>query len=188
MNNNFINKFDKQVSTFGPKEIMAAIFFVVLCVIIYFTFFHVDRTPYGYTEISEELASYLAGSDSSYSEDYNSGKMLVLYVARRDKEYKYPKQFQDALDVAIDDSEMGELYNFRELQILRNNILFEGEKAKESSKEKKNSEKLAEVSAWLIQRKKLYISTSSLKNVMHSIFRKILKNLNSGAQSLIKII
>ena len=141
MNNNFINKFDKQVSTFGPKEIMAAIFFVVLCVIIYFTFFHVDRTPYGYTEISEELASYLAGSDSSYSEDYNSGKMLVLYVARRDKEYKYPKQFQDALDVAIDDSEMGELYNFRELQILRNNILFEGEKGERIIKGEKELRK-----------------------------------------------
>ncbi len=141
MNNNFINKFDKQVSTFGPKEIMAAIFFVVLCVIIYFTFFHVDRTPYGYTEISEELASYLAGSDSSYSEDYNSGKMLVLYLARRDKEYKYPKQFQDALDVAIDDSEMGELYNFRELQILRNNILFEGEKGERIIKGEKELRK-----------------------------------------------
>ena len=141
MNNNFINKSDKQVSTFGPKEIMAAIFFVVLCVIIYFTFFHVDRTPYGYTEISEELASYLAGSDSSYSEDYNSGKMLVLYVARRDKEYKYPKQFQDALDVAIDDSEMGELYNFRELQILRNNILFEGEKGERIIKGEKELRK-----------------------------------------------
>lgn len=129
MNNNFINKFDKQVSTFGPKEIMYAVICVVLAIVIYCTFFHVDRTPYGYEEISDDLATYMASADSSYNDYYNSGKMLVLYIDRKDKDnYKYPKTFQDALNVAMEDPELAELYNFENILIFRNNILFDGEK------------------------------------------------------------
>lgn len=128
MGNNYINKFEKNVNTFGAKEIMYAVGFVVLVIVLYFTFFHVDKTPYGYEELSEELSSYLANKDSYYDEEYNEGKMLVLYTSKRDPLYKYPKNFQDSLDVAIENEEFKELYNFKPLTVLRNNILFEGEK------------------------------------------------------------
>ena len=63
--------------------------------------------------------------------------MLVLYTLKRDKKYKYPKQFQDALDVVMEMPELGKLYNFHELQVFRNNILFEGEKGEKILKGEK---------------------------------------------------
>lgn len=142
MKNNYVNRFDKQVSTFGIKEKMAVVFGAVLIVIFYFMFFHVDKTPYGYDEISEELNTYLSGSDGSYSQEYNSSKMLVLYIDRKDeKYYKYPKQFQDALDAAKENPELAELYNFKNIWVFRNNILFDGEKGERILKGEKELRK-----------------------------------------------
>ncbi len=137
MKNNYVNKFDKQVSTFGIREQLAVVFGIILAVVIYFMFFYVDKTPYGYAEIPEDLVTYLSGAGNYYAEDYNSGKMLVLYTLKRDKKYKYPKQFQDALDVVMETPELGELYNFHGLQPYRNNILFEGEKGEKILKGEK---------------------------------------------------
>lgn len=141
MANKFLDKFDKQVNTFGPKEIMYAVGFVVLAVILYFTFFHVDKTPYGYEDISENLATYLADKDSYYDEEYKDGKMLVLYTVKRDPLYKYPKNFQDALDAAMENETLNELYNFKSLTVLRNNILFDGEKGEKIIKGEKELRK-----------------------------------------------
>lgn len=141
-NNNYVNKFEKKVSTLGMKEILSVVGLFVLCIIFYFTFFHVDKTPYGYEEISEDLAAYMASQDSYYHDDYTSGKMLVLYTAQSDPLYKYPKNFQDSLDVAIKNEELNELYNFSELTIVRNNLLFEGEKGERIIKMEKELRKV----------------------------------------------
>ena len=124
MKNNYVNKFDKQVSTFGIREQLAVVFGIILAVVIYFMFFYVDKTPYGYAEIPDEVITYLSGSGNYYASDYNSGKMMVLYMLQRDRKYNYPKRFQDALDAVQKVSDLEEIYNFHELQPYRNNILF----------------------------------------------------------------
>ena len=100
-------------------------------------FFYVDKTPYGYAEIPEEVITYLSGSGNYYASDYNSGKMMVLYMLQRDRKYNYPKRFQDALDAVQKVSDLEEIYNFHELQPYRNNILFEGEKGEKILKGEK---------------------------------------------------
>ncbi len=137
MKNNYVNKFDKQVSTFGIREQLAVVFGIILAVVIYFMFFYVDKTPYGYAEIPEEVITYLSGSGNYYASDYNSGKMMVLYMLQRDRKYNYPKRFQDALDAVQKVSDLEEIYNFHELQPYRNNILFEGEKGEKILKGEK---------------------------------------------------
>lgn len=137
MKNNYVNKFDKQVSTFGIREQLAVVFGIILAVVIYFMFFYVDKTPYGYAEIPDEVITYLSGSGNYYASDYNSGKMMVLYMLQRDRKYNYPKRFQDALDAVQKVSDLEEIYNFHELQPYRNNILFEGEKGEKILKGEK---------------------------------------------------
>ena len=53
----YIDQYDKQKLSFGVKEKSAIGIGIVVLISIYFMFFHVDRTPYGYAEIPEKLLS-----------------------------------------------------------------------------------------------------------------------------------
>ena len=154
MNNNYVNKFDKQVSTFGIKEKMAAVLVGILAIVIYCMFFHVDKTPYGYADIPEDVVEYLSGSGNYYALEYNSDKMLVLYTLQRDRKYNYPQQFQDALDAVQKVPELEEIYNVHELQPYRNNILFEGEKGEKILKGEKALRKVCRSFCVINQKKK----------------------------------
>ncbi len=132
----YIDQYDKQKLSFGVKEKSAIGIGIVVLISIYFMFFHVDRTPYGYAEIPEKLDNYLKSS-LHYKDEYNSGKMVVIYYDERDKEYKYNGRFKDALNIAERSQKIDELYEFVEFQQLKNNILFDGKKGEEILKGEK---------------------------------------------------
>lgn len=120
----YIEKYDKQALTVGLKEKLAVIIGVVILVSSYFMFFHVDKTPYGYEDIPDNVDEYLKTSEY-YSSHYKSGKMLVLYYSERDDDYEYEKSFKDALDVAMQDKALEEIYDFYPFKRLRNNLLMD---------------------------------------------------------------
>lgn len=121
----YIDQYDKQNLSFGVKEKSAIGIGIVVLISIYFMFFHVDRTPYGYAEIPEKLDNYLKQSDH-YKNAYNSGKMIIIKYNENNDEYKYNPRFKDALDIAERSQKVADLYEFVNFKRLNNNILFDG--------------------------------------------------------------
>ncbi len=120
----YIEKYDKKALTLGIKEKIAVVIFFGLIIAIYFMFFHVDKTPYGYTEIPEALDTYLKDSPY-YGNKYKGDKMIVFYYADKDPEYQYEKGFQDALESMKINENMQELYEFQPYYRMRNTKLLD---------------------------------------------------------------
>ena len=61
-----VNKYVKKytVSSFGVKEKLSVALGIVIAIILYFMFFHVDKTPYGYEEIPEDVDAYMKTADN----------------------------------------------------------------------------------------------------------------------------
>lgn len=76
-----VNKYVKKytVSSFGIKEKLSVALGIVIAIILYFMFFHVDKTPYGYAEIPEDVDAYMKTADN-YSRFYGKGKMLIKCI------------------------------------------------------------------------------------------------------------
>lgn len=123
MDNKYVNKYT--VSTFGVKEKLAVALGVVLAIVLYFMFFHVDKTPYGYAEIPDDVDAYMKTADN-YSRFYGKGKMLIMYYDKRDKDNPYSKTFKDAIESAKRNQKISDLYEFRPFNVLKNNVVFDG--------------------------------------------------------------
>ena len=126
--NKYVNKYT--ISTFGIKQKAAVILGVLLIVLFYFMFFHVDKTPYGYDEISPKLDEYLKTAEP-YAVEYNKAdKLIVMYYHKRDKDKHntYPNTFRNEIESAKEDPKFAEYMTFKTFRMLKNTILFDGEK------------------------------------------------------------
>lgn len=126
MKNNYIESFDKKVIKIGIKEKLSLVGGFILLIVLYFMFFYVDKTPYGYTDIPDAVNEYLQ-SNKNYSEAYKSGKQLVVYFGRYDKDYKYNKEFEGALERAMANEDLVELYDFVTFYPIKNTMLVDAE-------------------------------------------------------------
>lgn len=122
----YIKKTDFKATT--KDKIMASVA-IVVAILIYFQFFHVDKTPEGYQVMSPELTAYLKSSEY-YKETFNGNKKIVLFYPKGSK-IQYPVEFSDSIQAAKKNPEYNEKYVFLPFETIKNNALFdikEGEK------------------------------------------------------------
>lgn len=125
-NNNYVDRFEKKVIRFSVKEKLAIAAGVVFFILIYFMFFNVDKTPYGYASIPDNVFDYLKSS-GSYSDALTSGKLVVLHCNKTDKRCTYNSTFQSALERAAENDAYKDKYEFVNLYLLKNTMLADSE-------------------------------------------------------------